>query len=306
MSGPITASSAAFSTALAGALTGLSLDAAGDAPLWSGWRRRTLVLAVLCACAALLALTLGVAATPAVGGRWVATDLGGLRLLSSPVPALAALQGQQLVAVAGHPVDAAVLHRSPRWQPQDQARQAAIAQQEAISRSLASGSVTLRFKSAAAATPAAAAAAAEGPAVAAVAAAAAPPGAVLTHSIDLLPHPRGLAGLGWAYAPLAALALALVCFGCTVWLARPVTRSLLFLIMTLCQGGNLLNMAVATVPGLGTGLPTALWFLMAWDMPVRLALDLATAAAVVHVFAIHPRRLPHDFQEHFTPRPEHD
>ncbi|HEX3141771.1 MAG TPA: ATP-binding protein, partial [Rhizobacter sp.] len=55
----------------------------------------------------------------------------------------------------------------------------------------------------------------------------------------------------------------------------------------LCQAGNLAFIAVES--SMELALP---WPLPLWNMPVRLSLDLLTAAAVVHASALHPRRIP--------------
>ena len=99
-------------------------------------------------------------------------------------------------------------------------------------------------------------------------------------------HLRGYAGLGLLFWPLCALALLLTLVGAVIALARPHLVNLLYLLMAVCQAGNLLLLAAASVRGIG--LPADL---VALDMPLRLALDIVTGAAAVHAFALHPRRL---------------
>ena len=101
-------------------------------------------------------------------------------------------------------------------------------------------------------------------------------------------HLRGYAGLGLLFWPLCALALLVTLVGAVVVLSRPHAVNFLYLVMALCQAGNLLLLAATSVRGNDIGLPPRL---LALDMPLRMALDIATAAAATHAFALHPRRL---------------
>jgi signal transduction histidine kinase len=231
---------------------------------WIGWRRRLLVSVVLVGCLGVLALARWLSQAPAIEATWSANPQGRLVLTSSPLPALAPLAGRVLEAieldVAGGTaqrlaVDATLLHRSPRWQASDAARERQVLQQEALARQLAHGHVTLRFA---------------GGEVVRVAAA-----------------PRGLGGLGLLFWPLAGLALLLWLFGAVVALARPAAQQALFALMAACQAANLLLIAAQTLRSLG--LPPGIADI---DLPLRVALDLATGAAAVHAFALYPARLP--------------
>jgi signal transduction histidine kinase len=231
---------------------------------WIGWRRRLLVLAALLGCLGVFSLARWVAGTPQLDGRWASGAGGQLVLQSHPLPALEALHGQALrsVAVAGQPplqVDALLLHRSPRWQVDDAVRARQVAQHESLAALLAQAAqsgqrVQLAFANGT--------------------------------SVELAVAARGYAGLGLLFWPLAGLGLLLYLFAVVVLLARPQPRNLLYTTMTLCQAGNLLFMALETTRGLG--LPAGTF---SGDMPIRGALDLITAAAVVHAFALHPRPL---------------
>ena len=97
---------------------------------------------------------------------------------------------------------------------------------------------------------------------------------------------RGYAGLGLLFWPLSALALLVTLVGAVVVLSRPHLVNFLYLLMALCQAASLLLLAAASVRGIG--LPARL---VALDMPLRMALDMATAAAATHAFALYPRRL---------------
>jgi hypothetical protein len=99
--------------------------------------------------------------------------------------------------------------------------------------------------------------------------------------------PRGLVGIGLLFWPLAGLALLLMLLGAAVLLVRPRWANGLFMLMSLCQAGNLGFIAMQSVPGLG--LPAGLF---GHEMLLRMAFDGISGAAAVHAFAVHPRRLP--------------
>lgn len=227
---------------------------------WPGWRRRALVLVALLGCIGVLALARWIATTAFVDAQWSGGGDGSLILEGSPLPALQALRGRSVVAIGGSggppvPVDAVLLHRSPRWQPDDAARARQLVQHEALAALLAAGTLNLHLAD----------------------------GSVLT----LDAAPRGWAGLGWLFWPLAGLALLLLLSAAVVLLARPRPLNLLYALMALCQAGNLLFIALQSSRGLG--LPMGA---LAPEMLARLALDACTGAAAVTVFALHPRRLP--------------
>jgi signal transduction histidine kinase len=227
---------------------------------WPGWRRRALVLAALLGCIGILTLARWIAATPFVDAQWSAGGDGSLILEGSPLPALQALRGRTVVAIGGSggspmPVDAVLLHRSPRWQVNDAARERQLAQHEGLATLLAAGTLRLHF--------------ADG------------------QALTLGAAPRGWAGLGWVFWPLAGLALLLLLSAVVVLLARPRPLNLLYALMALCQAGNLLFIALETTRGLG--LPVAA---LAPEILTRLALDGCTGAAAVTAFALHPTHLP--------------
>jgi signal transduction histidine kinase len=232
-----------------------SLDLASGAlerGAWLGWRRRALAAVALLACLLLLGFTRWLGATPFIDSQWAARADGALLLQASPLPALQGLQGHRLTALGDglsepRPVDALLLHRSPRWQVDDLARARQVAQQEWLSQCLASGTVELVFDS--------------GP------------------RVRIQAKPRGFVGLGLMVWPLVGLVLLLLVFAAVVVLARPQLRSALFALMALCQAGNLVFIALETMRGLG--LPAGAAHA---DLPWRLTLDLLTAAAIVHAF----------------------
>lgn len=229
-------------------------------PRWQGWRRHALVLAAVLAALAVLWLARWVASTPHLDARWHAGPGGTLVLENSPLPALQPHRERSLAAfgsdaTAPVPADALLLHRSPRWQAGDAERTRQVALHEALAAGLAAGPLHLNFAD----------------------------GGVVT--LDLTA--RGWRGLGWLFWPLAALAWLLAMSGAVVALARPQSRQWLYAAMAWCQAGNLLFVAIETLPGLG--LPPGV---AALDMGLRVALDAGTGAAAVTLLARHPRRLP--------------
>ena len=242
--------------------------------LWIGWRRRAMVAVALLGCLGVFLLARWLAGTQHLDAHWTSNASGQLMLQGSPLPQLEGLQGRALMAIgigtteltaentalrgaegAAMPVDASLLQRSPRWQVDDAARARQTAQSERLSQLLATGTVRLHFDT----------------------------GEAVTVPAQL----RGYAGLGLMFWPLAGLAWALLLLAAVVMLARPDLRNGLFLLMSLCQAGNLLFIALETLRGLG--LPESA-ILAGLNLP--LALDACTGAAVMHAFALHPHRLP--------------
>ena len=237
---------------------GLEWGSTAPDQLWIGWRRRLLVLAALLGCLGLFGWTQWLSQAPFVDAQWGASADGRLVLQSSPDPALKGLEGKALQALGPFgqtltPTGVLLLHRSPRWQVDDRAREQQNAQQERLSAALETGAVDLLFDSGA--------------------------------RVTVRPQPRGLAGLGLLLWPMAGLALLLYLFAVVVLLARPGARNLLFSVMALCQAGNLLFIGMESARGLG--LPSGS---SGADLVLRLALDAFTGAAMVHVFLLHPIR----------------
>jgi signal transduction histidine kinase len=241
-----------------------TLESAEPAPRagwWIGWRRHVLMGAALLGCLAIFGLARWLAVMPQLDAQWGSDGQGGLVLVSSPLPELQGQEGRVLRAVSdasGQPrtVNSLLLHPSPRWQVHDDDRAQQVAQHELLAQRLAAGTVELWFDGGA---------------------------RVLVHS-----HARGLAGLGLLLWPLNLLALALVLLALAVVIVRPQVRNALYMLMSACQAGNLLIIALETTRGLG--LPPGL---AAIDLDLRLVLDACTGAAMVHVFVLHPYRQPH-------------
>jgi signal transduction histidine kinase len=227
---------------------------------WMGWRLRLLVFAALVGSIGVFTLMRWLAASPYLDAVLQPTPQGALVMMSSPQPALEAHGGHNVVAFTGAdgrrtPIDALLLERSPRWQVDDGDRERQVEQHERFAAALADGSVELEFgdgSTASAATP-----------------------------------PRGYAAIGLVFWPLTALALVLYLLGIVVVLVRPQLRNLLYAVIAFAQAGNLLFIAVGSARGVGLPAGAA-----AADLLPRLAFDLVSAAAVLHAFALHPRRLP--------------
>jgi signal transduction histidine kinase len=227
---------------------------------WIGWRLRLLVGAALLGCLGVFALLRWVAATPTLDAQWRAGARGEVVLVASGNPTLAAHVDRVLVAASSAgggrvEVDAAALQRAPRWMVDDTVRGALVHTHEALARVMEDGPVTLHF---------------EGGATARV-----QPGA------------RGALGLGLLFWPMTALALLLYLIGVVVGLVRPQLRNALFTLIAWCQAGNLVFIALESLRGLA--LPAAV---VAQDLQLRMALDLVSAAAILHAMTIHPHRVP--------------
>ncbi len=210
--------------------------------------------AALVACVAMAALLRLLAATPALDIAASADAQGRVVLGASTVPALQPLAGRVLLGVGlpgatPTPVDAALLHRAPRWQPSERARAASLAQQTALGAALRSGRVALQL--------------ADG------------------EALVVSAGPRGPAGLGATVWLLSLAALLLPLFGGALLLARPGLATALLMSLCVAQALGLALLAAASVRGLGLHPG-----LLAAELPLRLGLDLAAAAATLHAFAL--------------------
>ena len=224
-------------------------------------RRRALVVLALLGCLGVFVLARWLASTPYVDSHWVASTSGSLVLQASTEPTLAPLAGTALLTIQAQqgppvPVEVTLLHRSPRWQVRDAWRADLLHQTQVLDAAMAQGAVQLAFSNGA--------------------------------TVSVKAVARGFGGLGWLFWLLAGAALVLYLVGWVVALARPQAHNLLYLVMALCQAGNLLAIATETLPGLG--LP---YGLLALDLPLRLVLDACTGAAIVHAFVLYPSRLPY-------------
>ena len=226
-----------------------------------GWRLKALVLVALLGCVGLFVLARALVLEPVLPGSWREDGRDAVVLRSAADPVLATLTGSRLVAVgpAGgtrEPVDALLLQHTPRWLVGDGERVRQAAMNAALQHALGTGAVDLQFGDGTVATVA--------------------------------PAARGVAGLGFVFWLLAALALMLYLTAAVVALARPGNAPWPYVALAGLQSANLLLIAIESVPGLGQ--PLGHWN---WHAAWRLVPDVATAAAVVHAAALYPRRLPH-------------
>lgn len=224
---------------------------------WIGWRRRLLMAVVLLACLSLFGLIRVLTAAPTLDAQWEADASGRPVLQGTGDPMLRAHVGRTLVDLqAGsasiHPH--ALLHTraAPRWTVDDHDRAALLSSRQAVNRLLAAGEATLRFDDGSSAV------------------------------VRL--QPRGHAGLGVAFWLLAFPALALTLIGAVVLLARPTLPNTLYAMMSACQSISLLWLGIESAT-----LPLQIPDIFIDDLPWRLGLDLATAAAAVHAFTLYPR-----------------
>jgi len=221
---------------------------------WIGWRLRALVAAALIGCLGMLLLIRALSTVPSLPITLHGNDRGVL-LLTDANGTPRAVRG--LVDAEGRAtaLDALLLQRSARWLVGDVERARHVAEHDALARALAAGPVQLILDDG--------------------------------QTLPLTPHPQGADGLGAVFWFAATLALLLYLVTMVVVLARPEARNALYAVMTLAQVGNLLFLATESIPALGLPIGFA-----RWDHDLRVAFDLATAAALVHATGLHPRRLP--------------
>ena len=227
---------------------------------WRGRRLVVLVLFTLLGCLAIAGVARMLATATHIDAHWRADTQGRIELAETREPALQSHVGQALIGIIGSDdavalADALALQRSPRWVISDADRAHQQAAQAQLNQALASDSVRLFF--------------ADG------------------SKVELRPMARGLAGVSMAPWMLCAVALALYLSAVTVMLRRATGRNLVYAAMTLCQSGNLLLIAVETTLEFGPGGSLA-----RWGLPLHMAFDLLTAAAMVNAACLHPRRLP--------------
>jgi len=243
------------------ALNELAPPRAWQSSRWMGWRLRLLVLLTLLGCVGVFALTSVVIAMRHVDAMWRVNTQGQVELADSNEPALKAHRGHVLIGVSGGddariaPVEPLALKRSARWVIDDTMRGHQRELHAALAAAFAHTMVKFHFAD----------------------------GVV----VSVEPQPHALIGLPLIYWFLMGVALALYTLAVIVLLSRPSVRNVAYLAMAWCQAGNLVFIAVEST--LELGLPDRF---LALDMPVRMAFDLITAAAMVNATCLHPRRLP--------------
>jgi signal transduction histidine kinase len=227
---------------------------------WMGWRLRLLVAFALAGCLGLFLLAREMASAPRIDASWRANAQGQVELAGSGDATLRLHIGKTLARVSGATVsvpigDALILQRSARWVIDDSQRTRQRILHEQIDAALAQPSVALAFADGSTAT-------------------------VPTHA-------RGFGGLPAIYWLLCGFALMVYLVAMVVLMAKPNGRNLLYALMSLCQAGTLVFIAIEST--LDLSLPALFARL---DMTVRMAFDLITAAAIVNAACVHPRRLP--------------
>lgn len=220
---------------------------------WIGWRLRALVTAALLGCLTMFILIRTLSAQPVLTAP-PHSNAGVLVLTEgSAMPrAIAGLLDRQDRTVA---LDPLLLLRSARWLVDDSDRVRHAEQHDALARALTAGRAQFLLEGG--------------------------------DRVDVQTRALGAAGLGALFWLSSALALLLYLVTMVVLLVRLDPRNLLYAVMALAQVGNLVFMAVASIPGLL--LPLGF---MGWDHCLRSSFDLITAAAVAHVTSLHPRRIP--------------
>lgn len=227
---------------------------------WMGWRLRLLLVAALAGGFGLFLFAQSLTVAPHLDAVWRTEADGGVLLLHADDEPLRSLQGRRLAAITAQdqalvPLDALLLQRSPRWVVDDRLRAEQVRQHLALARLLALPQASLVFDD--------------------------------ERRVPIAAQGRGWGGLGTLFWLVCALAFGVYLVGMVVVLARPAPCNLLYAVIAWAQSATLLVIAVESLPGLG--LPS--WFPAA-DPPLRMALDLVSAAALVHSGALHPRRLP--------------
>ncbi len=228
--------------------------------LWRGWRLRVLVLAALAGCIGALILAEWVAGQPRIDARWRADPGSQLELVSSQDAALRPFIGQRLQAIVT-PQDtimfsnAAVLKAAPRWAVSDASREELQTFHDRLHQAFSAPAVTLEFRSG--------------------------------ESVRVATRAAGIGSLSIGFWLTCSAVLMLYLVAMVVLLTNPQPHTLLFALIATCQAMNMVFIASETA--LQWGFPPVL---TRFDAPWRSTVDLMTAAAIVHVTAIHPRRLP--------------
>ena len=227
---------------------------------WMGWRLRLLVVCALLGCVGVFGLISHLATAPGIAATWRVDSQDRLELMGTAEPALQPHLGQTLAEVKGvdgrwFAVDALAMQHSGRWIVDDTRRGRYRSLHAQLAAATAQPRVALRLTD----------------------------GTVT----EVRPQPRGLSGLPLTLWLFAALGLTLYLLAAIVLLSQPSARNFIYAVMAGCQAGNLQLLAASAVVGLGSPAPIA-----QLEMPLGMAFDLVTAAAMVNAACLHPRRLP--------------
>ncbi|MCH8180587.1 MAG: histidine kinase [Proteobacteria bacterium] len=240
-------------------------------PRWMGWRLRAMVAVVVAGLAGVLLVAHWLAAQPKFPLRLQATPQGEVRLGPADYPTLTRLEGLTLQSLELStldrdgtlhtqvaPMGSVLLQPSGRWIIDQQAREAFALQHQRM------GELMQHWS---------------------------PIGLVvqlhLHHAADemVLVAPRGWSGRSPMFWLLSGLALLVLTVGSAVVLVGPHWGNAGFAVLALSQCAQLMligvehNLEVFTPP-----------WLVALDVRLRLACDLASAAALVHMALLQPQR----------------
>lgn len=227
---------------------------------WMGWRLRMLVVLALVGSLGMFVVLRWLTGLPYLDAQWRIVGAQGIELAATEDPRLRPRIGRTLVAIelpdgGKLAANAAMLQRSPRWIVDDDERMAQMRVQQRLAQSLTQSPIALHFDDGS--------------------------------RVDMVAQPRGLAGLGAVFWLLCGLALVLYLVGVVVALASPTLPNLMYGLVALCQGANVLLIATESMWGLGIAPGFA-----RLDLGLRTLCDLVTMAAVLHACMLHPLRLP--------------
>ncbi|MEQ1804031.1 MAG: ATP-binding protein [Burkholderiaceae bacterium] len=200
------------------------------------------------------------AALPHLDGTWIVTRQGQLELRPTHAADLEPYVGQRLVTLSGGAAsvdlrDAALLQRSPRWLVDGATRARQLELHEEIAAALARRSVTLTFEDG--------------------------------HNVVRSLATRTIGDLPVQFWLRWACALALYLLSMAILLLRPSAANRLYVVIVLCQAGNLSFDAAGAA--FDVGMP-AHW--LHAEFTVRAALDVIMSTALLHVACLWPRPLP--------------
>ncbi len=249
-----------------------ALQSGSHLPRWIGWRLRLLVGVILGGCVLVFALAQWLTAQPRLPVTLKASPEGSVKIVTANLPTLQRLEGHAIegvrveqIAPSGSvsaleaPIELLALQHSARWIPDAKARE----HYADLHRRLAAAAAML------------------------------PPegGVVVLELVNAPDEPvlvaqRGWGGLTPLFWMLSALALVVTGVGAVVFLAGPQWRNAAFAVLALTQGAHLL--LIAAESNLDMFMPV--WF-VDLDASLRTGLDIVSAAAMIQVAVLHPRRL---------------
>lgn len=228
---------------------------------WIGWRLRALLICALLGCIGVFALSTWLSRMPSLAvGSWEAADDGSVVLARTDREALREQVMQAVLAIRSgdrvSDVDASVLQHSSRWIPDDAVAREHERRLGELAGLQAAPDATLQFANG--------------------------------RSAPIGVRMGGFGALGMTYWLLSGMALLLFLVAVVTVTSRPTVRNGLYALMAVGQALQLLLIAVDSTPGLAP--PSGL---VPWDRPLRMAIDLSLAAALIHAAVLHPTPLPH-------------